>query len=294
MSWGDSMKNILLIDHALNTHIALKNIFQEYSIEILDANTARDAKRLLNEFDSIKLIIIDTNSSNFDGFQFIEDIRTHYTNIPIIILTSSNNRSDFVRGIKSGVDDYILKPFNNAELVNRVFRQLNYDRKIVKETFDENNITVDSIIEKEIVKSKKGNYPLIIMGIHFYAITDRDMSNAYANIAGYYFDVINSVLFDTDIFIQYGDQFFFGILPFCSQENFSIVEEKIRLTIRKNSDKKFGSFNIKWGIETVLFPNVLYDNTSVGKVIEDMKESLKKNIKYKHANIKIDEDEGED
>jgi hypothetical protein len=38
----------------------------------------------------------------------------------------------------------------------------------------------------------------------------------------------------------------------------------------------------------------LYDNTSVGKVIEDMKESLKKNIKYKHANIKIDEDEGED
>lgn len=285
------MNKILLIDHALNTHLALKRIFEEYSIDVFDAMSDREAKKLLSEENSIKLIIIDTNSSNFDGYVFIDELKELYPNISIIVLTSSNSRDSFIKGIKSGVDDYILKPFNKNELVNRVFRQLSYDKAVLGEHFDENNINVNSIIEKEVIKSKKGNYPLIIMGVFFYAITDKNLDDAYKNIASHYFPIIEDVLFDTDIFIQYGNQYFFGILPFCSESNFAIVEEKIRLAIRQNV-KNFGSFNIKWAIDTVVFPDEKYDDIEVNKLIDMIKESLKKDIKYKHANIKIDDGEG--
>ena len=55
-----------------------------------------------------------------DGFEVIKKIKSKDNNIPIMIVTSLNTRNAFIKGIKAGAVEYILKPFDNKFLLERI------------------------------------------------------------------------------------------------------------------------------------------------------------------------------
>ena len=67
------------------------------------------------EFD---LILLDIMLPGLDGFQVMEKIRE--TGTPVIFLTAMGDVSDRVKGLKSGAEDYIVKPFEAVELLARI------------------------------------------------------------------------------------------------------------------------------------------------------------------------------
>jgi two-component system response regulator TctD len=66
------------------------------------------------------LVILDLGLPGLSGFEVLRRIRTRGSNVPVLILTARDAVADRVRGLDLGADDYLLKPFEPAELEARV------------------------------------------------------------------------------------------------------------------------------------------------------------------------------
>jgi two-component system response regulator MtrA len=69
------------------------------------------------------LVLLDLMLPGLDGIEVAERIRS-LSGVPIIMLTAKSDTADVVRGLESGADDYMVKPFNPKELVARVRARL--------------------------------------------------------------------------------------------------------------------------------------------------------------------------
>lgn len=82
--------------------------------------SASDGKEVINNITKeISLYILDVNMPTISGFMAAAEIRKYF-DTPIIFLTAYSSESDKVMGFSVGADDYIVKPFSNAELLMRV------------------------------------------------------------------------------------------------------------------------------------------------------------------------------
>lgn len=83
-------------------------------------DTAEDGSQALEKIDHGKydLILLDIMLPEIDGFELMEYLRP--LEIPVIFLTAKNAVTDRVKGLRMGAEDYIVKPFEIAELLARV------------------------------------------------------------------------------------------------------------------------------------------------------------------------------
>ena len=84
-----------------------------------DGSLAVEAFRRANP----DLVLLDLMLPGRDGIEVAESIRS-FSGTPIIMLTAKSDTADVVRGLESGADDYMVKPFNPKELVARVRARL--------------------------------------------------------------------------------------------------------------------------------------------------------------------------
>lgn len=123
------MPKILTVedDQTISKLIAASLSISGYeSVPCFDGNEAVHMVRN-EEFD---LILLDIMLPGLDGFQVMEKIRE--TGTPVIFLTAMGDVSDRVKGLKSGAEDYIVKPFEPLELLARieiVLRRFNREQK---------------------------------------------------------------------------------------------------------------------------------------------------------------------
>ena len=123
------MPKILIVedDQTISKLIAASLSISGYeSVPCFDGNEAGHMVRN-EEFD---LILLDIMLPGLDGFQVMEKIRE--TGTPVIFLTAMGDVSDRVKGLKSGAEDYIVKPFEPLELLARieiVLRRFNREQK---------------------------------------------------------------------------------------------------------------------------------------------------------------------
>ncbi|WP_459481746.1 response regulator transcription factor [Clostridium saccharoperbutylacetonicum] len=109
--------NILIVedDEAISNLIKINLNMAGYgSKQIFDG---LEAYNLLKE-EAFDLILMDIMLPGMDGFELMEKIRE--LNIPVIFLTAKNGLADKVTGLKSGAEDYIVKPFETVELLARI------------------------------------------------------------------------------------------------------------------------------------------------------------------------------
>lgn len=66
------------------------------------------------------LAIVDVNLPTFSGFEIVRALRKRGSTIPVILLTARGDLKDRVEGLDAGADDYLVKPFEMAELSARV------------------------------------------------------------------------------------------------------------------------------------------------------------------------------
>lgn len=136
------MKKILVVDDEAD----IRNLLKEYlELEGYFVYTAEGGSKAM---ESIKynpdLILLDVNMRDMDGYEVCEKIRD-YVNCPILFLTARTEEKDRVNGLKSGGDDYIVKPFSMEELLARVEAHLRREeRKGHKSNvYMKENLTVD-------------------------------------------------------------------------------------------------------------------------------------------------------
>jgi two-component system response regulator MtrA len=93
--------------------------------EGFDPSFSADGSEAVDAFRRTKpdLVLLDLMLPGIDGIEVCSRIREE-SGVPIIMLTAKSDTADVVRGLESGADDYVVKPFNPKELVARIRTRL--------------------------------------------------------------------------------------------------------------------------------------------------------------------------
>ena len=111
------MNKILLLEDDVSLIDGLVYSLKKNGFDIEVARTVREAFQYeLNQYD---LLILDVTLPDGTGFDVCEKVRKENQQIPIIFLTASDEEVSIIRGLDSGGDDYVTKPFKLGELCSR-------------------------------------------------------------------------------------------------------------------------------------------------------------------------------
>lgn len=118
-------KKILVVDDSIFFTKLISNALTPEGYNVIQANTGTDGLRLVRE-EKPDLLLLDIIMPDISGFEVCRILRASAGNnlMPIIMLTSRNDHEDMLIGLDLGADDYIIKPFDNRELVCRVKNML--------------------------------------------------------------------------------------------------------------------------------------------------------------------------
>jgi signal transduction histidine kinase/DNA-binding response OmpR family regulator/streptogramin lyase len=111
---------ILLVEDNPQLRNYIQLILQE-KYNVITAENGRDALEQLATRNP-QLVISDIMMPIMDGFELLEQLKTNdqFRHLPVIMLTARSNANDKLKALRIGVDDYILKPFNEDELTARI------------------------------------------------------------------------------------------------------------------------------------------------------------------------------
>lgn len=105
------MNRILLLEDDVSLIDGLVYSLKKNEFDVEVARTVCEAKQYLSELDRYDLLILDVTLPDGTGFDVCERVRKENQQIPIIFLTASDEEVSIIRGLDSGGDDYITKPF---------------------------------------------------------------------------------------------------------------------------------------------------------------------------------------
>ncbi len=110
---------ILLAEDDMNLGFVIKDLLED---EGYDVKLCTDGVLALQTFheESFDICLLDVMMPLKDGFAVAESIRKTDPDVPVIFLTAKGMTEDKVRGLSLGADDYITKPFENAEFLLRI------------------------------------------------------------------------------------------------------------------------------------------------------------------------------
>jgi DNA-binding response OmpR family regulator len=120
-----STRILVAEDDTVTSKLLVYRLSREPGFEVEHYPDGLDALAALLERD-FDLAILDVQMPGMDGLGVLSRMRAHPKHVatPVIMLTSLGTEQDVVKGLESGANDYMVKPFSPAELMARVRRQL--------------------------------------------------------------------------------------------------------------------------------------------------------------------------
>lgn len=128
-------QRILLVDKLAIQTFLLQSIIIDEGYNCNIAESKEDALNLLNSY-SIDVIILDAIDPNIEGISLLQELRNHleYAHIPILALSVKTDFSNIEKVLNGGADDYITKPFNIQDLLNKLAEISSCDNKTGRKT----------------------------------------------------------------------------------------------------------------------------------------------------------------
>jgi DNA-binding response OmpR family regulator len=111
-------EKILVIDDEEPTVQLIGMLLERRGFEVIKAYRAEDGLRKAYRHQP-DLVLLDIMMPDMDGWEVCKRLR-EMSDVPIIFLTARGEVRDVVRGLEMGADDYVVKPYDNDELVARV------------------------------------------------------------------------------------------------------------------------------------------------------------------------------
>ncbi|MDX7999553.1 transcriptional regulator TctD [Xenorhabdus sp. Reich] len=126
------MRLLLVEDHPDLSHWLQKALSNSgFVLDLAEDGIAADQ---LLQTENYALLILDVALPRLDGISLLLRLRKRGQNLPVLLLTAKTNVTDRVKGLNSGADDYLTKPFDFQELEARVRALLRRGSGIQQET----------------------------------------------------------------------------------------------------------------------------------------------------------------
>ncbi len=126
---------ILIVDDSQTDRALIKKLLAPLKITIYEASNGIEALEMLKSNENIlDGILIDIEMPKMDGYTLSREIKKihKFKNIPIIALTSKNTKSDRMRGIESGINEYLTKPCTQEYLIKMVCQHIHLPQHLIQ------------------------------------------------------------------------------------------------------------------------------------------------------------------
>ena len=144
---------ILIVEDEKKVSSFIKKGMEEEYYTVDTAFDGKEGLRLASSED-YDLIIMDVMLPNMDGNTVTKELRKRNINIPVLMLTVNDSIKDKVKGLDSGADDYLTKPFAFEELLARVRALLRRNEKSKSTKISAGDIVLD-LESHRVIKSDK-------------------------------------------------------------------------------------------------------------------------------------------
>ena len=114
------MSKLLLLEDDLSLIDGLTYSLNKAGYQVDVARTVGEALERLSKPDCLDLLLLDVTLPDGTGYSVCEQVRERGSTVPIIFLTASDEEVNVIRGLDSGGDDYVTKPFKLGELLSRI------------------------------------------------------------------------------------------------------------------------------------------------------------------------------
>ena len=131
---------ILLVEDDAALRVALEELLCREGYDVVKASNVRTAREGLDA--TADLVILDVGLPDGDGVELCRSWRTEGVQTPILFLTAKDEEMDVVRGLDSGGNDYVTKPFRMQELLSRIRALLRRNQRDTTTT--RSGITLDT------------------------------------------------------------------------------------------------------------------------------------------------------
>lgn len=112
---------ILIVEDEASIREMVKYVLSSNGFEVLEAENVKTAEHLIADYIP-HLILLDWMLPETSGIEYTQQLKTqeHTRDIPIILLTAKADEENKIKGLSTGADDYITKPFSPRELIARI------------------------------------------------------------------------------------------------------------------------------------------------------------------------------
>lgn len=273
----NKMFKILAVDDNLKNIQVIGSVLKDADFIFGFAFDGEQALDLLNESSDYDLILLDVNMPKIDGFETCTRIRANkqFDDIPIIFLTALNDSESIIKGFEVGGQDYIIKPFNNQELLARV--QTHIELKYNKELLRNANLKLEKQVEErtqQLVKTnqelKKANEELLMLDdtkADFLKLISHEINTPLNGIIGFT-GILKEELVDHE---------FYKMLEY--------------LDISAKRLEKFAQVSLLVTELRTKEKSLVYNEIEVGTFLEDVISLFSKTINEKKIRVVLDKEE---
>lgn len=136
------MFHILVVEDHINTQKLIRSILKAENYTVTCCETGMEAFDILQR-ETIDCLLLDVMLPGMDGFEITREIRKTNDELPILILTAKQLSIDKKTAFLAGCDDYLVKPFDNDELILRIRALLRRSNKLSLMQIEINDLILD-------------------------------------------------------------------------------------------------------------------------------------------------------
>lgn len=148
-----ALKKILIVEDQIGVAQFLKQGLEEESFLITLAFNGIEGLKYLTE-ETFDLVLLDWKLPGITGIELCKKFRLTDTTTPVIFLTANDTLEDILKGLRTGANDYIKKPFSFEELLERIKIHFRSDRK-EKQQLTINEVVINTQTHQVFQKGKE-------------------------------------------------------------------------------------------------------------------------------------------
>jgi len=174
---------ILILDDEKQFTEELHEFFQNSGFETFEANTEREARKILTSH-KINLLILDVRLPGVNGLDILKDVKIQFPAMEVIVVSAHGDMDTVIKAMRLGAFDYLRKPFRHIDIqiaIERTQKFLQLQRKIIQ--MEEKNSLISKAIEEKIDRQFIGVSPQILE-VFEHAITTANYPDANVLITG--------------------------------------------------------------------------------------------------------------
>lgn len=209
------------------TKVLIRSKLAPVAVDFRTPRSAEDLLLLINSRDiNIGCVLIDSDYQEDKGQRTCKAVRAVNKNVPIVVLSSEQDRSFYIGAIRWGVSSFVVKPYKDDAIRMKLLEcyHSQSEKSVEMITFN-----LEKYLLGEFRKAEKGHFSLSFMFATVTLDDPEEQGNTMSQVyyMNLFYETIRPLFWDTDAFIKLNSRYYLGVFPFCGQKNVETLLKKI-------------------------------------------------------------------